>query len=426
MRTDEVLDAAELVRLTLRGGTARVREVHQGIADRVFTAVGPVGRPVRLWHDAVAAVSYAGVSAGLGLGARWAGRAAAVRASGSDLDEARRGRVALAVLNGAHGDLVQRAAPGLDVGTTVRVDGRAVPPDPTALRAAFPDATGRIAVFLHGLTESEDSWGYGALKHHGRPDVTYGSLLRADLGLTPVYLRYNTGLHISENGRSLSALLSALVDAWPADVQDLVLIGHSMGGLVARSALHHASGGTPGAHRWTHLVRDTITLGSPHLGAPLERGVHRLALRLARLPETRPLAQVLALRSVGIKDLRHGSVVEADWTGRDLDAGEPVAPTRVPLHDGARHFVVLATLSRNPAGAVADLVGDLLVTPRSAVGDTGDHERLAFPADHVLRLGGLHHFDLLDHPEVYAQLRRWLVERPEGPRPQAPEVPTPR
>ncbi|MDT0276559.1 lipase family alpha/beta hydrolase [Blastococcus goldschmidtiae] len=423
MRTDEVQGAAELARLTLRGSATRVREVHQGIADRVFGAVGPVGRPVKLWHDAVAGLSYAGVGLALGLGARAVGRAAARRASGRDLDEERRGRLVLGVLNGAHGDLVQRSAPGLDLGMTVRVAGRAVPLDEESLRAAFPSGSGGIVVFLHGLTETEDSWSYGAEKHHGRPDVTYGTLLQADLGLTPVHLRYNTGLHISDNGRALAALLEELVSAWPEEVQDLVLIGHSMGGLVARSALHQAGSGTTEAQAWTHLVRDTVTLGAPHLGAPLERGVHRLSVQLAKLPETRPLARVLALRSVGIKDLRHGALVEDDWTGRDLDAATTELPTHVPLHDGARHFVVMATLSRNPEGRAADWFGDLLVPPRSALGDTGDDDRLAFPADHVQRLGGLHHFGLLNHPQVYAHIRRWLLDRPEGPRPSAPELP---
>lgn len=423
MRADEVHGAAELARLTLRGGTARVREVHQSLAGRVFRTVGPVGRPVQLWHDAVAGLAYASVGVALGLGARAVGRAAAGRASGRDLDEERRGRVVLGVLNGAHGDLVERAAPGLDLGMTVRVEGRAVPLEPAALRTAYPEATGRIAVFLHGLTETEDSWGYGAEKRFGSPDVTYGSMLRTDLGMTPVYVRYNTGRHISDNGRDLAALLAELVDAWPEEVQDVVLIGHSMGGLVARSALHRAGGGTQEAQRWTHLVRDTVTLGSPHLGAPLERGVHKLSVQLARLPETRPLARVLALRSVGIKDLRHGTLVEEDWTGRDLDAPGDGTRTHVPLLDGARHFVVMATLSPHTSGRLADLFGDLMVSPRSARGDTGDDDRLAFPADHVERVGGLHHFDLLDHPRVYAAIRRWLVERPEGPRPSAPGAP---
>jgi hypothetical protein len=95
----------------------------------------------------------------------------------------------------------------------------------------------------------------------------------------------------------------------------------------------------------------------------------------------------------------------------------------VPLHDGERHFVVLVTVSRNPAGPVAELLGDLLVQPRSAVGDSGDDERLVFPPDHVHRIGGLHHLDLLNHPLVYERIRGWLIDRPEGPRPAAPDVP---
>jgi hypothetical protein len=148
--------------------------------------------------------------------------------------------------------------------------------------------------------------------------------------------------------------------------------------------------------------------------------VHTLTASLARLPETRPLASLLALRSVGIKDLRRGTLVEADWSGRDLDAPGRAEHTSVPLLDGARHFVVLATVTKNPEGPLADLVGDLLVMPRSAAGDTGDDDRLAFPPDAVHRVGGIHHLDLLNHPRVYAQIKEWLVERPEGARPAAP------
>jgi hypothetical protein len=423
MRSDEVTGVSQLARVTLRGSASRIHELHQGIADRAFRAVGPAGRPIQVVHDAISDLSYSSVRVALGVGARAVGGVASLRASGRDLDADRAGRVALAILNGAHGDLVRREAPALALDMTVQAAGRTVPPETSALQQAFPGASRRLAVFLHGLTETEDSWGYGAERHHGDRAVTYGSQLQRDLELTPVYLRYNTGLHISENGRSLDALLAALVDAWPVPVQDVVLVGHSMGGLVARSALHQAGGGTAEAHGWTHLVRDTVTLGSPHLGAPLERGVHRLTAQLARLPETRPLARLLTLRSVGIKDLRRGTLVEADWTGRDLDALTPGEHTHVPLHDGARHFVVLATLSRNPDGRAADLLGDLLVPPRSASGDTGDADRLAFPPDHVHRIGGMHHFDLLNHPLIYARIRAWLEERPEGPRPAAPEVP---
>jgi PGAP1-like protein len=420
MRADEAQGLSELGRLTVRGTTTRIAELHRGIADRAFGAVGPAGAPVKAVHDAVSGLTYSGVRLALGAGARAAGLVGALRADGESLDDGR-GGAALGILNGAHGDLVARAAPSLAVTMSVRSAGRDVPLTRNGLSAAFPAASGRLAVFLHGLTETEGSWCFRAERHHGAPDITYGTLLHRDLGLTPVFLRYNTGLHISDNGRSLAALMAALVDAWPVPVQDVVLIGHSMGGLVARSALHQAGGGSAEAQPWTALVRDTITLGTPHLGAPLERGVHTLAARLARLPETRPLAALLALRSVGIKDLRRGTLVEADWTGRDLDAPGPAEHTAVPLHDGARHFVVLATVTRNPEGRVADLLGDLMVPPRSALGDTGGEDRLAFPPDAVHRVGGIHHLDLLNHPRVYAQIKEWLVERPEGARPSAPE-----
>lgn len=318
----------------------------------------------------------------------------------------------IAAITGLTGDALEEQGSPLAQPMAVRVSGEPIDLDPAAVAAAFPHATPRVVVFLHGLMETEFSWG---ARH------TYGTRLQRELGYTPVYVRYNSGLHISQNGRCLSELMDELVAAWPVEIERVALVGHSMGGLVARSALHRAGGGTPGAHGWTHLVRDSVTLGTPHLGAPLERGVHRLAGVLARLPETRGLATLLALRSVGIKDLRRGTLVEEDWSGRDLDAPGAADHTHVPLHDGARHFVVLATLTRDPGGPLADLFGDLLVPPRSASGDTGGDDRLAFLPDHVHRLGGMNHLDLLNHPRVYEQIRAWLVTRPEGPRPAAPD-----
>jgi hypothetical protein len=95
-------------------------------------------------------------------------------------------------------------------------------------------------------------------------------------------------------------------------------------------------------------VRDTITLESPHLGAPLERGVHRLGHTLARTPPTRPVADALRARGAGIKDLRRGTLVELDWSGHDLDGRTSGAHTHVPLHDGARHFVIVAHCGAGP------------------------------------------------------------------------------
>lgn len=413
MRADEARDLGRLGASVLRTTTDRVHGLHSGIARRVFGSVGPTAAPVRVVHDGIANGVYAGVRTGLEAVAGLAGTAGAVASrNGRPLDASPRARVALAVVNGTHGDTVARRAPALALPMTVRHAGADVELEPGALRGAYPRARPTVVVFLHGLTETEGAWCYRSERHHGRRGVSFGTLLERDLGCTPVFLRYPSGRHISDNGRALGDLLQRLVGAWPVPVQDLVLVGHSMGGLVARSALHCAGGGTPQAQRWARLVRDTVTLGTPHLGAPLERSVHRLSGVLRRLPETRPVADLLASRSVGIKDLRHGTLVEDDWSGRDLDAVERGPHTCVPLLDGARHFVVLATVPRNPESRLAHLVGDLLVPPRSACGDGPDGERLDFPADHVHRLGGLHHFDLLSHPRVYDQLRAWLADRP--------------
>jgi pimeloyl-ACP methyl ester carboxylesterase len=419
MRADEVQGLGRLAGLALSGGTRRIFELHSAIAERVFTnvqrGVGSVVTPVRVIHDGMAGAVYAGVRTALEAGARTAGVAAArgARDAGSLADHPN-GRRILAVLNGAHGDLLDRELAALALPMSLRCHGRDLAVEPESLRAAYPDAQPRVAVFLPGLAETEDAWRYRAASHHGDPAVTYGTLLQRDLGYTPAWVRYNTGLHVSDNGRRLAALLDRLVEQWPVPVEDLVLIGHSMGGLVARSALAQAGDGTAaGERRWPGLVRDTVTLGSPHLGAPLEQGVTVLTQLLDQLGETRWLAHQLAARSVGIKDLRYGNLVEADWAGHDPDSPTNNR-THVPLHAGARHFVVLATLGGPPDSLAGDLIGDLLVRPRSACGDTGDDRRLTFPAEHVSRLGGLHHFDLLNHPLVYIQIHGWLVNRPEG------------
>ncbi len=267
---------------------------------------------------------------------------------------------------------------------------------------AFPHATGRLVVLLHGLMGTESAWGHGGTE-------PYGPRLERDLGVTAVHLRYNTGRHVSENGRALAGLLDALTDAWPVPVEQVALVGHSMGGLVARSACAQGAA-------WTARVRHTVSLGTPHHGAPFERGAHRAAAALSARPETRPLGALLRRRSAGIRDLRHGSLVDEDWRGRDPEAQRGAACAEVPLPDGVLHAFVSATITRDPAHPLGRLAGDALVLGPSAAGRSrGRAQRLAFADEHGLRLGGIHHMALLNHPAVYAALRGWLATDPPGP-----------
>jgi pimeloyl-ACP methyl ester carboxylesterase len=291
----------------------------------------------------------------------------------------------------------------------LRHRGRPVAASSEALAAAHPDATGRLAVFVHGLAGTEQAWRFRAERRHGDPELNYGTMLRRDLGFTSVWVRYNTGLRISRNGRSLAMLVDDLVAAWPVPVTDVVLIGHSMGGLVVRSAVHQATGTDPERQSsWLPLTRAVVTLGTPHLGAPAERAANVATYVLGLVGEGRPLATLLAGRSVGIKDLRYGNLVEADWHGHDPDALLRDTRTDVPLRADVRHFAVIGTVLGPHDTRIGSLVGDVLVGTRSAAGDTGRDDRLAFPEGHVVRLAGLHHLDLLNHPRVYPLLRGWL------------------
>jgi len=317
----------------------------------------------------------------------------------------------IGALNGAFGDRLHDSAPALAGGMSLRrttvgapnagapnVDGpnahgpsAEVACDAVALAAAYPGATGRVVLFLHGLCETEEWW------FTGRADrVDYGARLSADLGYTALYLRYNSGRHISDNGASLDALLTELVDNWPVPVTDLALVGHSMGGLVARGAVHH---GLEAERAWTAVLRHVVCLGSPHRGAPLEVGANRAAWALRQLPETRPLATLLGLRSAGIKDLRYGALLEQHWQDRDPDALRFEGPDRIVARvspTGQR--LVAGTITRAPSHPLGRIFGDGLVLAPSACDGAED----------AVTLGGMHHFDLLHHPVVYARLREWL------------------
>ncbi len=399
---DEVRALTRLAFEEISGIPAGIGGIHMAVADRVFRWVGPAAAPVRVVHNAVAGGVYGALRGGTHLLGRGVdGAASALRGPGEarPVSTTRQGSLAVGILNGLRGDALERAGNPLHQPMAVRVEGGPVELEREALTAAFPEATPRLVVFLHGLMETEFSWHLGA-----RDDDTYGARLAAELGCTPVYVRYNSGRHISENGRSLAELLAALGDEWPVDVREIALVGHSMGGLVSRSACHQAA---REQMEWTRSVRHVVSLGSPHMGAPLEQGVHYLSAALHALPETRPVGAFLRRRSAGIRDLRQGSLVDDDWRDRDPDALRAAACQEVPLLEGATHCFVAGTITRSAKHPLGRLVGDYLVLEPSASG-RGRTRRLPFRAEHGLHVGGVNHFALLNHPAVYAKLREWL------------------
>lgn len=378
--------------------------MHGAIAGRTFAAVGPSAAAVRAAHDGISGAVYAGVRGG----ARVAGRIAGAVAARTALAEtAWTERPAVAVLEGAiggaFGDRIEARHPALAPRMAVRLGGRDIALDRASLVAAFPRAQARVAVFLHGLCETEAAWGRPALDDDA--PGTYGDRLRRDLGHSPVFLRYNSGLHVSENGRRLAALLEGLAAAWPVELEELVLVGHSMGGLVIRSA---CAEGERGGLGWVGRVRHCVYLGTPHDGAPLERAAGLAAWTLRRLPETRALATAIDRRSAGIRDLGHAYLREEDWAGHDPERPWVNKGTHTPLLASALHHAIAATVGATPDHLSSRLLGDTLVLHPSAHGRGRRGVPLDLPVEDRHHLGGLHHLALLDHPLVYERLRSWL------------------
>jgi pimeloyl-ACP methyl ester carboxylesterase len=411
VQTQEAAAIGSLAGKAMAGTASRIEELHRAVFSRSAFVGGP---PVRLIHDGFAGAAYKGVRA-LNRGLGWvagAGLASTARAGGRRLADSTAGSLALGALSGFHGDLLDRDGNELAIEMTIRDRGADVAIDRSGLAGAFPAATPRLAVFVHGLCETDEAWWM-----FGGRSTSYGARLRRDLGITPLYLRYNTGLHISDNGRRLSELLADLVGSWPTEVEEIVLVGHSMGGLVARSACHY---GERSGERWAGDVRHLFCLASPHLGAPLEKLANVAGWALGRLPETRPLARIVNGRSEGIKDLRFGYLVDEDWQDRDPDALLEDNRHHIPFLETANYYCVTATLSSDPAHPLGHLVGDLLVRYPSASGQGAKGERIPFEldSDHH-HAGGATHFHVLNDADVYRQIHAWLERDKvgEGPPP---------
>jgi hypothetical protein len=410
--TNEFRAAGALAGRGLAAATGLIRDTHVAIARRAFTLSGRAARPAHVAHDVISRSVYATVGGGLRAVGFAGGQLAAARVSAAPpharrrLADRKRGNVAIGALNGAWGDWLAATDSPLAFRMTLRDRGHDLAVDRDALVRAYPDATGDVAVFLHGLCETDASWHLGARDLYGDPRSTHGERLRAACGLTPLYVRYNTGRHVCDNGDEFAALMSRLVDEWPVPVNRLTLIGHSMGGLVLRAACHRAQ-----IERadWLPLVQRIVYLGSPHLGAPLEVAATAASIALRKLPETRAIADALSSRSVGIKDLRFGDIRAEDWADiADLDAWRAEPLECAPLIDTATHYYIGATIGRRNDTVAARVIGDALVPWASASGN-GPRRRLALDVDRGRHLGGLHHFDLLNHPRVYAVLEEWLT-----------------
>jgi triacylglycerol lipase len=379
-----------------------VRDVHQAISKRAFGATRAVGgRVPESFHDAAITSLYGAISGMLRISSGSI-RALAKRGVGRPVESSRIGRGVVATVNGLIGDELRMVDDPQANVMAVRKDGGDVPVSPWPIGESFRDAGSHIVLFLHGLCENDESWNQGDRS----TTSTYAQRIKDDTDGTPVFIRYNTGLRVSENGKHLDWLIRQLVASWPTDVTRITLVGHSMGGLVVRGATNHA---TASGQTWQHLVRDVICLGTPHTGAALEKVAHMGSRVLHFFPESRPFSAILNARSGGILDLRHGYITKEEWEGQDLTqlwGLDRIAAA--PLPHAEYHFVI-ATLGATKRHPFSRILGDLLVHFSSAagIGRSGavvDGARLEY-------LPSTHHFALLNHPRVADWLVQWITSR---------------
>jgi pimeloyl-ACP methyl ester carboxylesterase len=379
-----------------------IRDVHQAISKRAFGATRAVGgRVPESFHDAVMTSLYGAISGVLRVSSGSI-RALAKRGVGRPVESSRMGRGVVAAVNGLIGDELRMVDDPQAIVMAVRKDGADIPVSPWPIGESFRDATSHIVLFLHGLCESDESWSLGDRS----TGSTYAQRIKDDTDGTPVFIRYNTGLRVSENGKHLDWLIRQLVASWPTDVTRITLVGHSMGGLVVRAATNHA---TASGQTWQHLVRDVICLGTPHTGAALEKVAHMGSRVLHFFPESRPFSAILNSRSGGILDLRHGYITKEEWEGHDLTqlwGLDRIAAA--PLPHAEYHFVI-ATLGATKRHPFSTILGDLLVHFSSAagIGRSGtvvEGARLEY-------LPSTHHFALLNHPRIADWLVQWITSR---------------
>lgn len=379
-----------------------VRDMHQAVSKRAFGATRIVGgRLPESLHDAVVTSIYGALS-GLFRVSSGSVRRLSAKGVGRPVEETRFGRTVVAAVNGLIGDELRMVDDPQAITMAVRANGGDIPVSPWPIGETFRGASSHIAIFLHGLCENDEAWKLGD-KDGGS---VYARRLKAETDATPVFIRYNTGLRVSENGKHLDLLIRQLIDSWPVPVTRITLVGHSMGGLVVRAATNYA---TSSGQTWQQMVRDVVCLGTPHAGAALEKVAHMGSRVLHFFPETRPFSAILNTRSAGILDLRHGYITQEEWEGQDLTrlwGLDRIAAA--PLPHAEYHFVI-ATLGASKRHPLSAVLGDVLVhfSSASGIGRRGaivEGARLEY-------LPSTHHFALLNNPQIADWLVQWVNSR---------------
>ncbi|HRY43626.1 MAG TPA: alpha/beta hydrolase [Thermoanaerobaculia bacterium] len=385
--------------------TLGVTELVEAAHATIAAAPGPLDPPPAGKTRGISRVVYGSVRGvtrlvGGGLDAALAGLAPALGA----LPPSPRREALVAALNGVLGDHLEATGNPLAIRMRLRRHGEDLSFGRPGSPEGLPGSSRRVVLLVHGLCMNDAGW--------SREGHDHGAALERDLGFEAVHVVYNSGRHVSSNGRSLAELLETFVGDAAAPPGEIAIVTHSMGGLVVRSAL---VAGARAGHAWPALVRAVVFLGTPHHGAPAERLGHLAQAALGVSPYARPFARLGRLRSAGITDLRYGNVLDDDWAGDDRFARHGDTRVPVPLPGGIAFFAVAGTTATEPVAPGARIAGDGLVSVASALGHHRDPERtLALAPGRTWIAPGTDHLALLASRAVYERVRQWLDDAGAG------------
>lgn len=262
--------------------------------------------------------------------------------------------------------------------------------------------TPKICILIHGLTNNEIIWTF--------PDESdYGTLLQQDLEYTPFYLRYNTGLHISDNGKAFANTMEQLHENYPIEIEEITIIAHSMGGLITHSACYYAQ---LKQNSWTQKLKNIFLLATPHFGSFLEKFANVTTNILEKVPNwpTRMVGKILNLRSAGIKDLRFGYLTEDEWNSEDPDKLLKNNKKPISILEGVNYYVISGRLTKEEKHWLSYLFGDILVSKRSATARSKNTKEFNFPVENHFEFAKTFHFELNTRIEVYEKMKEWITK----------------
>lgn len=303
-------------------------------------------------------------------------------------------------LNGVLGDYLEEKDNPLQIRMKFRHQAKALSLDRQSLEDAYPSINGKILLMVHGICMNDIQW--------TRKEHNHGELLAKELDKTAIYLRYNSGRHISSNGQSFNELLEELVLNWPVPVEEIVILAHSMGGLVTRSALSYAQ---QQQKTWPDHLKKIVFLGTPHHGAVLERLGNYVDVILESVHYAKPFARLGKIRSAGVTDLRYSNIVDEDWQGNDRFDMRGDQRQHIPLPKEIACYSIAAVIEKVKDTVSSQVIGDGLVSVKSAFGLHEDvAKNLHFKEENTWIAYENNHFGLLNDPQTYATIKRWVGE----------------